>query len=313
MPILTVTLNPALDLETRIPELVPGDKLRCSPPRRDPGGGGINVARAVAILGGEATAAVAVGGPIGQDLLDRLQGPGVRTAALPAPGDTRENLSVIEEKTGDQYRFIFPGPTWSQSHLETAEARLLPLVGPGDLVVLSGSLPPGLAPSSLVELAKVVCDVGGDVVCDTSGAALAEIARAGLNLRVLRMDSAEAEELTGRDLASREESAAAAADLVEAGAAEIAIIARGPDGSVLATAEERWFAPGAKVPVVSVTGAGDSFVAAATLALSRDLSLADVLRWGVSSASAAVTTQATELCDRAAFEAILAETQAERV
>jgi 6-phosphofructokinase 2 len=313
MTILTVTLNPALDLETRTRELVPGDKLRCRPPRRDPGGGGINVARAVAILGGEATAAVAVGGPIGQDLLHRLQGPGVSTAALPAPGDTRENLSVIEEKTGLQYRFIFPGPTWNQADLEAAEAILLPLVKPADLVVLSGSMPPGLAPSSLVELAKVVCDAGGDVVCDTSGAALSEIAQAGLNLKVLRMDSAEAEELTGRDLATRDESAAAAADLVSAGAAEIAIIARGPEGSVLATAEERWFAPAAKVPVVSVTGAGDSFVAGATLALSRGLPLPEVLRWGVSAASAAVTTEATELCDRTAFDAILAASHPERI
>jgi 6-phosphofructokinase 2 len=313
MTILTVTLNPALDLETRTPELVPGQKLRCLPPRRDPGGGGINVARAVALLGGAATAAVAVGGPVGQDLLRRLAGPGVSVAALPAPGDTRENLSVIEERTGAQFRFIFPGPAWTQADLQAAEVVFLPLVRPGDLVVLSGSMPPGLPPSALVDLARVARDAGGRVVCDTSGGALGEIAAAGLGIEVLRMDSAEAEELTGRPLRTMAESAAAAADLVEAGAADIAIIARGKEGSVLATARERWFAPAADVPVVSVTGAGDSFVAGATLALERGLALPEVLTWGVSAASAAVTTEATALCDPSTFRALLAECRPERI
>jgi 6-phosphofructokinase 2 len=127
------------------------------------------------------------------------------------------------------------------------------------------------------------------------------------------MDSAEAEELSGRKLGTVADSARAAEELVANGAARVAILARGAEGSVLATAEECWFAPAAKVPVVSVTGAGDSFVAGATLALSRGMNLPDVLRWGVSAASAAVTTEATELCDPAAFETILAGCAAERI
>jgi 6-phosphofructokinase 2 len=305
MAILTVTLNPALDLETRTARLVPGKKLRSARPRRDPGGGGINVARAIALLGGEAIAAVAVGGPIGEDLVRRLRGPGLVVAPLPAPGDTRENLSVIEEETGRQYRFIFPGPEWQDTDLEAAREALLPLVEEGDLVVLSGSAPPGLPPETMVALARALQDAGGKVVCDTSGPALSAIAKAALGLKVLRMDSAEAEELMGRTLPRAEDSAAVGAEIVASGAAEIAILARGPEGSVLTTAEESWFAPAAEVPVVSVTGAGDSFVAGATLALSRGMPLPEVLRWGVAGASSAVTTEATELCDREMFESIL--------
>jgi 6-phosphofructokinase 2 len=81
MGILTVTLNPALDLETRTAALVPGHKLRCAPPRVDPGGGGINVARAIHVLGGEARAAVAVGGPVGAGLVDRMTAAGHRRGA----------------------------------------------------------------------------------------------------------------------------------------------------------------------------------------------------------------------------------------
>lgn len=313
MAILTVTLNPALDLETRTARLVPGKKLRSARPRRDPGGGGINVARVVATLGGEAIAAVAVGGPLGEDLVRRLQGPGVTVAPLPAPGDTRENLSVIEEETGHQYRFIFPGPEWGDADLVAAEDALMPLMREGDLVVLSGSVPPGLPPDALVELARTVKRAGGRVVCDTSGPALAAIAEAALGLKVLRMDLAEAEGLVGRSLPRIDDSAAAGTELVASNAAEIAILARGAEGSVLATADECWFAPAADVPVVSVTGAGDSFVAGVTLALSRGMPLPEVLRWGVSAASSAVTTEATELCDRDTFEAILSDSEPRRL
>jgi 6-phosphofructokinase 2 len=313
MGILTVTLNPALDLETRTGALVPGHKLRCAPPRIDPGGGGINVARAIQVLGGEARAAVAVGGPVGTGLVDRMTAGGLDVSALPAPGETRQNLSVIEETTGAQYRFIFPGPEWTATDLDLAQAALLPLVQPGDLVVLSGSVPPGLAPSAMKDLARALKAAGGAVIADTSGAALAELAAAGLGLKVLRMDQAEAEDLVGRKLLTAQETADVGADLVAAGAAEIAILARGAEGSVLTTASERWFAPAADVPVVSVTGAGDSFVAGATLALSRGMSLSEVLCWGACAASAAVTTEATELCDPELFRLILSDCQAERL
>jgi 6-phosphofructokinase 2 len=313
MGILTVTLNPALDLETRTPKLVPGHKLRCAPPRVDPGGGGINVARAIHVLGGEARAAVAVGGPIGTGLVDRMSAAGHAVAPLPAPGETRQNLSVIEDETGAQYRFIFPGPEWTETDLAAAQEVLLPQVQAGDIVVLSGSLPPGLAPAALKDLARALRDAGGAVVADTSGAALSEIASAGLGLKVLRMDQAEAEDLVGRKLVTIGDTADVGSDLVGAGAAEIAILARGAEGSVLTTATERWFAPAADVPVVSVTGAGDSFVAGATLALSRDMPLSDVLRWGACAASAAVTTEATELCDPELFKVILSDCKASRL
>ncbi|MFW5654411.1 MAG: 1-phosphofructokinase family hexose kinase [Roseicyclus sp.] len=306
MAILTVTLNPALDLETHVDRLIPGQKLRCTPPRRDPGGGGINVARAVVTLGGAATAAVASGGPGGAGLLQRLAEAGVGVAALPAPGDTRQNLSVIEDATGAQFRFIFPGPGWASGDFEAVRTALLPLVAPGDLVVLSGSLPPGLSTADFLALARALTEAGGQVVADTSGAPLTALAEAALGLKILRMDDAEAQEMTGRPLTEAADSADVARDLVARGAAEIAILARGAEGSILASADGAWFAPAAEVPVVSLTGAGDSFVAGATLALSRGMALPDVLVWGVSAASAAVTTEATELCDPEVFARLVA-------
>lgn len=305
MAILTITLNPAVDLETETDTLIPGEKLRCAAPRRDPGGGGINVARAVTILGGEAAAAIALGGPVGESLVAQVEGQGVRVHWLRAPGETRQNLSVIETTTGKQYRFIFPGPDWSAEDAARLPEQVLPLAAPGDFVVLSGSLPPGVPTGAYVDLARGLSEKGAEVIADTSGRALSALASADLDLYMLRMDSAEAEELLRRPLPDNRDSASTAAGLVAAGAARHVVLARGPEGSVGANADGRWFAPAADVPVASLTGAGDSFVAGATLALSRGADLATALQWGTAAASSAVTTEATALCDKAVFDRLL--------
>ena len=88
------------------------------------------MARAIHVLGGQARAAVAVGGPVGTGLVERLRAAGHDVAPLPSPGETRQNLSVIEEDTGAQYRFIFPGPDWRASDLDAALEALCRWCGP---------------------------------------------------------------------------------------------------------------------------------------------------------------------------------------
>lgn len=305
MAILTVTLNPAIDLETTTPQIVPGEKLRCTEPRRDPGGGGLNVARAITQLGGQAVALVAAQGMAGAELARMLADHGVAMEHLPAPGDLRQNLSVIEGASGQQFRFIFPGPTWAAADVALVQAALLNRAGPGDWLVLSGSLPPGIAPETQVAMVRALTGQGVRVVADTSGAALAALASARTLMAVLRMDQVESEALAGRALPDLFDSADFAADLVRSGAARTVILARGAEGSVLAAETGRWFAPAADVPVVSRTGAGDSFVAGAVLALSRGQPLPEVLSWGCAAASAAVTTPATALCEAATLQALL--------
>ena len=305
MTILTVTLNPAIDLETTTPEIVPGEKLRCTDPRRDPGGGGLNVARAITQLGGQAVALVAAQGSADAGLADMLARHGVPVEHLPAPGDVRQNLSVIETATGRQFRFIFPGPTWAAVDLEEVQAAILHRARPGDWLVLSGSWPPGIAPVAQVAMVRALAGQGVRVVADTSGPALEALAAARSGLEVLRMDQVESEALAGGRLPQLLDSADFAAGLARAGAARIVILARGAEGSILADRTGRWFAPAADVTVLSRTGAGDCFVAGAVLALSHGLSLPEVLSWGCAAASAAVTTPATELCEAHTMQALL--------
>ena len=296
-PILTVTLNPALDLATVATEVVPNVKLRCAAPQTDPGGGGINVARAVRLLGGQAFALVAAGGPTGAQMLAMLALEGVRTGLLAAPGDTRISLSVRDEATGAQYRFMLPGPDWGPSDIAIALNMLEGALDRGGYCVLSGSQPPGLADDFPAEIAAVCARKGARLVLDTGGAPLAAFAaRPGPGAEVLRMNDDEAEALAGRPLPDRAASAAFAGELVARGVARAVVLARGAEGSVLVDAEGAVLCTAPPVPVRSRIGAGDSFVAAMTLSLARGAPETEALRMGCAAAAAAIMGEGTKLC-----------------
>ncbi len=295
-PILTVTLNPALDLATSVESVRPGPKLRCAAPRVDPGGGGINVARVIVRLGGAAGAFVALGGATGERLAAALAAEGIAADRFAAPGETRESLAVTDRGTGKQYRFVMPGPDWTEAEAQAALRAVAAATEAKALVVLSGSLPVGFPEDVPAVLSELLAPLGALLLLDTSGSTLARAARPKTPAHVLRMDEAEAEALAGSRLKTRGDTADFAEALVRQGAARIVVIARGADGSILATATERWFAKAADVPVKSKVGAGDSFLAAFTLALARDAPLPQALQEGMAAASATVMTEATELC-----------------
>lgn len=293
--IVTLTLNPALDMASSVARLLPDQKLRCSEPMLDPGGGGLNVSRAIAALGGESLALVALGGLTGDRLAGLIRQEGVPFLALTAPGETRQSLTVTDLATGRQYRFMMPGPVWGPEDQARVFHLLRASVRPGAFGVISGSQPPGVPADFPGQLARAM--PGVQVVLDTSGPALAEaVAHPIPGLHILRMDGAEAEELAAGPLADRRDTADFAQSLVRRGVAQRVVVARGADGNVLADAGQRLFAPAAKVPVVSTVGAGDSFVGGLVMMLARGAEPAEALAFAGAAASAAVTTDATQLC-----------------
>ncbi|MEM9426800.1 MAG: 1-phosphofructokinase family hexose kinase [Pseudomonadota bacterium] len=298
--ILTITLNPTVDYATTAPNIEPGVKLRCSEPQIDPGGGGINVARAIRLLGGQATALVAIGASTGANLLQLLALEGVPTVAFQGPGETRQSISVINQATGEQLRFVMPGPEWQEHDVPRALASVDQAARGDTLVVLSGSQPPGVAKDFPSILSDHVAGRGSRLIVDTSGPALFHLAEQPReSLYVLRMNGEEGEELAGRSLPTRHDTAAFARGLIERGVARIVIVARGADGSVMATPDGAWHGVSPPAPVISRVGAGDSFVGAFTLGLSRDDPVDECLRSGVAAASAATMSEATQLCDPA--------------
>ena len=307
-PILTLTLNPALDMATEVPDMVPGQKLRCTEPLLDPGGGGLNVSRAIKSLGGDSLALVALGGLTGDRLAGLIRAEGVTFLSILGPGETRLSFTVNEAASGQQYRFMLPGPVWSDDERTHVFTLLQATARPGGISVLSGSQPPGVPIDFPAQLAASMPE--SRIVLDTSGATLAEAVRHPIpGLEVLRMDGAEGEELAGRPLPTREHTAEFAQSLVWAGVARTVIVARGAEGNVLADAEHRFFARAAQVKVKSTVGAGDSFVAGFVLAMARGQSNAEALAMGAAAASAAVMTDATQLCRPEDVMRLLPETE----
>jgi 6-phosphofructokinase 2 len=312
--ILTVTLNPALDITTAVDRVMPDVKLRCGQTAAEPGGGGVNVSRAIALLGGASTPIVAAGGPTGARLLDLLADAGLKPAILPTPGDVRESLTVTEGSTGRQFRFVLPGPDWSAADAAAATAAILDHARPGDLVIGSGSLPPGVAPQFWVALSSPLAGRGARLLLDTSGAALAAAAASATPpLAALRMDDAEAEALAGRPLQTLPDFADLAQALVRDGRAETALIGVGAEGTVIATAGLRRVCRPPHVPVVSRVGAGDSFMGAFALALSRGADPLAACVAGVGAAASAVGTPGVRLCEPESAGRYAAETEVRAV
>jgi 6-phosphofructokinase 2 len=313
--ILTITLNPALDVSASVPHVTAGAKLRCGPERYDPGGGGLNVARAIRFLGGQVRAFAALGGARGEHLQRLLKAEGIPLIPYPAPGETRESLAITDEAMGYQYRFSLPGPDWSESQLENALADLPPLLGDDSLVVLSGSEPCGTTESYYPRLCEALSGKARRLLIDTSGKALARLAFGNLKHRpfVLRMDQGEAEALAGHALPTRGGTLDFARALAAKAVADVLIIARGAEGSVMWTEDQGWFANAAKVKVVSRVGAGDSFMGGFALALARGLAIEQALAHGAAAASAAVMTPGTQLCRLEDFERLLKETNVSRL
>ena len=305
-PVITLTLNPALDMSSEVPALIPDQKLRCTDPLLDPGGGGLNVSRAIVALGGESLALVALGGLTGDRLSGLIRAEGVPFLALTAPGETRLSLTVTEGTTGRQYRFMMPGPRWSEQDQERVFTLLRASARPGAFGVISGSQPPGVPVDFPARLARAM--PGLNVVLDTSGPALREAVDHPIpGLAILRMDDAEAETIARGPLISRSDTADFAQSLVDRGVARQVVVARGADGSVLVDKDRRIFAKAAKVKVKSTVGAGDSFVAGLVLALARGETPEAALSQGSAAASAAVTTDATQLCRREDVARLLPE------
>ena len=306
--ILTLTLNPTVDFSTSTKRVRADHKLRCDAPMRDPGGGGINVARAIHILGGDACAFAAVGGHMGRILLGLLGEEGVQFHGFDIPGETRQSMAVIERKSGKQYRFVMPGPIWNAELVKRALQDIHRTVPKNGYVVLSGSNPPGVPDDFPAMLAQKIADTGARLIVDISGKALRWMTLNPSNPPyLLRMDKAEAEDLFGAPMETVAALAEFATTLVSRGVAQVIVLALGAKGSVLVTKDQSWHAAAADVPVKSKVGAGDSFVGAMTLSLAKGEPLSQALQKGAAAASAAVMTDATRLCPRSEAEALVAK------
>lgn len=304
--IVTLTLNPALDITTRTPRVEPTSKLRCVLPQHEPGGGGINVARVVRLLGGDSLAVYPAGGLFGERLSLALDMQQVPQRIVPIAGETRESFTIDETETGQQYRFVLPGPELAPAELDACLQALGEIEPAPAFFVVSGSWPPGVPLSFFDELQALCRARGARLAFDCSGEPLRYAVQKG-GICLLKPSLSEMATIIGRVPMAQAEQEMAVTRLIRQRAAEIVLLSLGADGAILGCAEGVWSLKPHRVPVRSTVGAGDSMVGATVLALSRGFSVREAARYGMAAGAATLMSPGTGLCKREDVERLYAE------
>lgn len=299
--VVTVTLNPAIDETCEVDALIPERKLDAKELRRYPGGGGVNVARAVSRLGGRALALWSHHGETSELLGRLLDEEGVPWRPVPVQNAIRENFIVRDRATGQHYRFNMPGPYLSGADQEAWKHALESLSPTPDFLVVSGSLPPDTPLSWFADLIQAA-PIRTRVVVDTKRAALSSAIAQGIFL--IKPNIHELEEISETPLDDEESIRRAALRLIHQGHVQVVLVSMGRGGALLVTSEDTLCISAPAVPFRSKVGAGDSMVAGVVTALARGWPVVEAARFGVAAGSAAVMTAGTELCNREDAERI---------
>jgi 1-phosphofructokinase len=259
--IVTVTPNPSVDRTYEIPALAVGEINRATRVHQEPSGKGVNVTRALTVNGLPSLAVLPCGGPEGETLMALLEAEAVAYRAVPIAGAVRINISLAEPG-GRATKINEAGPGLDQAELEALTSAALTAAGPGDRpgdwLVCSGSLPPGVPPDYYADAGRQAHETGLRFALDTSGAAL----RAGLEAgpEVVKPNMDELAEVTGTPVTSLREAIAGARLLLTRGAGCV-LVSMGADGALLVSPDGAWHAAAQAPRVRSTVGAGDALLA----------------------------------------------------
>lgn len=298
MQITTLTMNPTIDKSSRVERVLAERKLRCAPPVFEPGGGGINVSRAIRNLGGESLAVFPAGeSHTGRFFQELIEGEDLTYTAVPVKARTRESLMIYETSSGQQYRFGMPGEKLRKTDWRQCLEVIFQTQPRPAFLVASGSLPPGAPEDFYARLAERCRKQSINLIVDTSGDPLCRAAEAGVYL--LKPNLNELKTLVGCELLDESDHEEMVRYLVKQGSSRYVVLTLGAAG-VLAASEsgiERLRAPTVKIK--SKVGAGDSTLAGITLKLAQGAGFREAVRYGVAAGAAAVMTPGSELCRRA--------------
>jgi 6-phosphofructokinase 2 len=312
--LITLTMNPAIDIATTVRRVVPTLKLRCGPVQRSAGGGGINVARVLNRFGHDVVALYPVGGPTGARLKQMIDEQGVKSVIVPVGEETRESFTTVEEETGAEYRFVLSGPRFSDAECRAMLQALDDLDNARDVrfTVLSGSLPDGVAKDFYARAAAIARAGGAEVVVDSYGEALKLAIEAG-GLTMVKPSQRELSDLMARPLTGRAEQLAACRSLVGSGKVAWVALTLGAEGAMLVGREVALFAPAVPVEVKSSVGAGDSFLGALVGRFAEGKPVEEAFRAAVAAGSAALLSPGTTLCHREDVERLTPLVRIERL
>lgn len=290
--VLTVTFSPAIDKSSTVPSLLPEKKLRCTEPVLDPGGGGVNVARAMIKLGGLATALYPAGGYTGKFFIQLLEKEQVPSIVVETEAYTRENFVITDVSSNQQYRFGMPGTPLTEKEWKKMLEEIEKFPEP-DYIVASGSLPPGVPTDIFGQIAQIAKKNNARFIADTSGDALIAAANEGVYL--LKPNLSELSTLAGKKYVEVEEVDDAARKIIEKGNCEVVVVSLGAAGAQLVSRETEKRIVSPKVKTMTTVGAGDSMVGGIVYALTKGMDLTSAVQYGVACGTAATMNAGTSL------------------
>ena len=294
--IYTLTLNPAVDRELMVPDIVFDNVLRASSLRLDCGGKGFNVSRALAAWGEKSVALGFVGGLTGRRIAAGLTELGIATDFVEIAQETRTNISIFAQNQPHYIKVNEAGPDIAPAEEAALLDKVRHLAHAADWWVLSGSLPPGVSATVYADVIRAVQAAGGKVILDASGASLRHGCEAGPYL--VKPNAVEAGELIARPVTSPEE-AYAAVDSIHRLGAENVLISLGKNGAILSDGTRCWLARPPQIEERNPIGAGDSMVAGLVWQLSQNAPWPEAMRWAVASGAAAASLDGTAVGNRA--------------
>lgn len=235
----------------------------------------------------------------------------VTSLAVPASEETREDITIFEQETGHQYRFVMPGARldekeWQQCLTSIALTNAVP-----GFVVASGSLPQGAPEDFYGRTVRVAKNLDAKVVIDTSAPSLKAALKEGVYL--IKPNLREFRELTGLNAVDEASLLEAGRTLIGQGRTQLIALTMGPQGGILISRSEAWRAKGLSTKAVSVVGAGDSFLGALIWSLAKSDRLDEALRHGIAAGSAATLSPGTGLCKAEDVVRLLPEVSVELV
>jgi len=309
--VATLTMNPAVDVTVEVDRILPTHKLRCTAARRDAGGGGVNVARVIQRLGGDVVAVFPIGRTQGAWLARRMRNEGVPSVAIPVDGETREDFTAVETSTGQQYRFVLPGPVLSGTDWRGLLDALSSLEPAPDIIVASGSLPPGAPDDTYGRVASLAARLGARFALDSHGEALR--LALGPNVWLIKPSLGELRELAGEPLIDESAQIAACKAMVDANKAKLVALTLGDRGAVLVGEGRVLRAPALSIKPRSAIGAGDCFLGALVWAIAAGRDLETAFAYGVAAGSAALLQPGTDLCHASDVERLAGQVRIEAV
>ena len=308
MILRSLTLNPAIDQTVTLDRLVPGEVHRATAVRSNAGGKGVNVASCLADWFGTGARIEALGllGADNSTVFEALfSDKGIRDRMIRLDGETRTNIKLVA--AGDTTDINLPGFEADASVMETLERQFGELAA-GDVVVIAGSLPRGLAPEICTDLVAQARARGARVILDTSGVPLTLALAADILPDVVKPNRHELQDWAGHPLADRAAVLSAARDLRARGIA-LVVVSLGAEGALFCSDEADLHA---RLPVVSggsSVGAGDAMVSGIAAALAEARAIERIARQGTAFAAAKLTLPGPNLPGRSQVESLIRDVE----